>query len=82
MEPIRIVSPTACLGLMPCSEAAFGKAIAAGPKFIGVDAGSLDPGPHYLGAGLPHVARSQAKAELRMFMAAVRDRGIPLLIGT
>lgn len=79
---MRIVSPTACLGLMPCSPAAFAAAMAQAPDMIGVDAGSLDPGPHYLGAGLPHVSRSQAKAELRMFMGAVRDQGVPLFMGT
>jgi hypothetical protein len=82
IEPIRMISPTACLGLMPCSEDAFAKALDKDPHMIGVDAGSLDPGPYYLGAGLPHVARSQAKRELHMFMKAVKSRGIPLFIGT
>jgi len=82
LEPFRIISPTACLGLMPCSEEAFARALEKKPHMIGVDAGSLDPGPYYLGAGLPHVARSQAKRELTMFMRAIKSHKIPLFIGT
>ncbi|STV77694.1 3-methylaspartate ammonia-lyase glutamate mutase [Klebsiella michiganensis] len=48
----KILSPTAILGY-GFPEESFRKAMEASPDLIAVDAGSSDPGPHYLGAGKP-----------------------------
>ena len=50
--------------------------------FIGVDAGSTDPGPYYLGSGKGFVKRLQVKRDLSLVMPAVKSRGIPLIIGS
>lgn len=82
MSSVRLVSPTGTLGLEPLDEEAFSQAMVTNPDFVGVDAGSLDPGPFYLGAGLPHSARFQTKREYYLYMKATRTRRIPLVIGT
>ena len=51
----KILSPTAILGY-GFPEESFLKAMAESPDLIAVDAGSSDPGPHYLGAGKPFTA--------------------------
>jgi len=81
-DSIRVLSPTACLGLMPLDEASFLRGMQMRPDVVGVDAGSLDPGPHYLGAGTPHVARFQAVRELEILLRSTLEAGIPLVIGT
>ena len=50
MEEIRVLSPTGVCG-SGFVESSFEKALAHKPDFIGVDAGSTDPGPAYLGSG-------------------------------
>ncbi|WP_345251502.1 acyclic terpene utilization AtuA family protein [Pigmentiphaga soli] len=52
------------------------------PHFIGVDGGSTDPGPHYLGTGLPLNSRASMKRDLRLMLLAAIDAGIPLVIGS
>ncbi|BED23232.1 hypothetical protein VEE46_30000 [Escherichia coli] len=44
----KVLSPTAILGY-GFPEESFRKAMAESPDLIAVDAGSSDPGPHYLG---------------------------------
>ncbi|EFF0613064.1 3-methylaspartate ammonia-lyase, partial [Escherichia coli] len=43
----KVLSPTAILGY-GFPEESFRKAMAESPDLIAVDAGSSDPGPHYL----------------------------------
>jgi hypothetical protein len=81
-QSVRVLSPTACLGLMPLNEESFLRGMEMRPDVVGVDAGSLDPGPHYLGAGTPHVARFQATRELEILLRATLKAEIPLVIGT
>ena len=50
--------------------------------FIGVDAGSTDPGPYYLGSGKGFVKRLQVKRDLSLILAEAKRRGIPLIIGS
>lgn len=82
IEEMVVLSPTGCLGLGPLSEEAFYRGLERNPSAIGMDAGSLDPGPHYLGAGTPHQARFQTKRDLEVMLPEAVRRGIPLLIGT
>ena len=48
--------------------------------FIGVDAGSTDPGPYYLGSGKGFVKRLQIKRDLSLILKEAKLRGIPLII--
>ena len=50
--------------------------------FIGVDAGSTDPGPYYLGSGKSFVKEMQIRRDLEPALLAAREKNIPLIIGS
>ncbi len=50
--------------------------------FIGVDAGSTDPGPYYLGSGKGFVKELQIRRDLEPALLAAREKNIPLIIGS
>lgn len=50
--------------------------------FIGVDAGSTDPGPYYLGSGKGFVKEMQIRRDLELLLLAARAKNIPLIIGS
>lgn len=50
--------------------------------FIGVDAGSTDPGPYYLGSGKGFVKEMQIRRDLEPALIAARKKDIPLIIGS
>lgn len=77
----KILSPTAILGYGFPQES-FEKAMAEVPDLIAVDAGSSDPGPHYLGAGKPFTDRAGVKRDLRFMLTAGVKNNIPVVIGT
>ncbi len=52
------------------------------PDIIAVDAGSSDPGPWYLGAGVPFTDRTAVKRDLRLMIRAARKAAIPVIIGS
>ena len=52
------------------------------PDVLAVDAGSTDPGPYYLGAGVPYTSRRAVKRDLTMMLDAAHARRIPVLIGS
>ena len=81
LPPIRILSPTAILGY-GFPESSFAAGLAKSPDVIAVDAGSTDPGPYYLGAGISFTTRPAVKRDLKLMLAAGRERGIPVLIGS
>jgi len=58
------------------------RGLARSPDFIGVDAGSTDPGPYYLGAGAAFVKDLQVRRDLEPALLAARRNDIPLIIGT
>ena len=79
--PLRALAATGQLGY-GILQRAFEEGLSRRPHFIGCDMGSVDPGPYYLGAGVPATAESVTRRDLRMVLnGAVRDK-IPLLIGT
>ncbi|WP_296746948.1 acyclic terpene utilization AtuA family protein [Mesorhizobium sp.] len=78
---IKVLSPTAILGY-GFPEASFEAGLAHDPDVIAVDAGSSDPGPYYLGAGVSFTDRAAVKRDLRLMLRAARGRDIPLLIGS
>ena len=79
--PIRYLSLCGLLGYgySPVSlENAFKEKL----DFVGVDAGSTDPGPYYLGSGKGFVKRLQVKRDLSLVLPLIKSRGIPLIIGS
>ena len=50
--------------------------------FIGVDGGSTDPGPYYLGSGTGFVKRLQVKRDLSRVLKHALDRKTVLIIGS
>lgn len=52
------------------------------PDFIGVDAGSTDPGPYYLGSGTSFTDRAAVKRDLSLALPEAVRRKIPFIIGT
>ncbi|EDJ1003492.1 3-methylaspartate ammonia-lyase [Salmonella enterica] len=77
----KILSPTAILGY-GFPEESFRKAMEESPDLIAVDAGSSDPGPHYLGAGKPFTDLAGVKRDLRYIITAGVKHNIPVVIGT
>src|SRR3546814_13707258 len=53
-----------------------------GIHMLGVDGGSTDPGPHYLGSGKTLNSHRAMRRDLRLMLRAARRAGIPMVIGT
>lgn len=81
MKPIRMLATTGMLGY-GYTEEAFEHAMTMDLDLIASDAGSMDPGPHYLGAGHPFVSRPAAKRDLAMMMEGGAKKGVPVFIGS
>jgi len=80
-EEFRILATTAILGYgFPISS--FEEGIKRNPHLIAVDAGSTDPGPYYLGAGVSFTDRGAVKRDLEIMIKAGIEHGIPVCIGT
>jgi hypothetical protein len=80
-EEFRILSTTAILGYgFPL--ASFEAGMARKPHLIAVDAGSTDPGPYYLGAGISFTDRGAVKRDLEIMLSAGVTNKIPVVIGT
>ena len=80
-KEFRVLSTTAILGY-GFPESSFREGMKRRPDLIGVDAGSSDPGPYYLGAGKSFTDRSAVKRDLRFMLTAGVRRGVPVVIGT
>ncbi|MCC7047060.1 MAG: acyclic terpene utilization AtuA family protein [Alphaproteobacteria bacterium] len=81
MKPITILAPTGSLGYGFDTDA-MDRAMRQNPAAITVDAGSTDPGPHYLGSGEMLVPRVAVERELEQCLRhAIRNR-IPLVVGS
>jgi len=80
-DEVRVLSPTGVCG-SGFLESSFEAALALGPHFIGVDAGSTDPGPTYLGTGRTAFPREAIKRDLRLMLRGARRIGVPLLVGS
>jgi len=81
MSEIRILSATGMLG-SGFREETLRRAMALKPDFIGVDSGSTDPGPHYLGSSDTHFSDSAYKRDLRLMLIAARAAKIPAIVGS
>jgi hypothetical protein len=78
---IRLLSTSAILGY-GFPEASLQAGMARQPHMIGVDGGSVDPGPHYLGSGKPFCSPIAIRRDLRLMLNAAIRANIPLVIGT
>ncbi|WP_431285706.1 acyclic terpene utilization AtuA family protein [Humitalea sp. 24SJ18S-53] len=78
---IRLLSTSAILGY-GFPEASLAAGMARAPHMIGVDGGSVDPGPYYLGAGRPFCSVMAIRRDLRLMLRAAIGAGIPMVIGT
>ncbi|WP_233889554.1 acyclic terpene utilization AtuA family protein [Paraburkholderia flagellata] len=80
-KPIRVLTPTCTLGYGFANDA-FERAMSMQPDVIAVDAGSTDPGPHYLGSGEALVSEISIRRELTQLILAARKAGIPVIVGS
>lgn len=80
-KELRLLSTSAILGY-GFPEASLAAGLARNPDIIGVDGGSVDPGPHYLGIGKPFCSPMAIRRDLRLMLLAAVRQGIPLVIGT
>lgn len=80
-EEFRILSTTAILGYGFPKES-FDEGMKRKPNVIAVDAGSTDPGPYYLGAGISFTDRDAVKRDLEIMIEAGVKNNIPVIIGT
>ncbi|GAB6157503.1 acyclic terpene utilization AtuA family protein [Desulfotomaculum varum] len=81
MREYKVLSPTAILGY-GFPEESFQAGLERSPDLIAVDAGSTDPGPYYLGAGVSFTDRMAVKRDLELMIGAGLARNIPVVIGT
>jgi hypothetical protein len=80
-KEIRLLSTSAILGY-GFPEASLRAGMDRQPHVIGVDGGSVDPGPHYLGSGKPFCSPIAIRRDLRLMLHAAIAADIPLVIGT
>ena len=80
-KPLRYLSLCGLLGY-GYSPVSLQNALAQELDFVGVDGGSTDPGPYYLGSGKGFVKRLQVKRDLSLVLPEIKKRGIPLIIGS
>ena len=81
MEEIIGLAPSGSMG-SGYNLDAFERGIAAGPHFIGQDAGSTDMGPYYHGTGATFLPLATYRHDLAIMLRAARQRRIPLIIGS
>src|SRR5256885_712587 len=81
MTIVTAVAATGSIGTGYLEES-LRTAVEGGADFIGCDAGSSDPGPHFLGSGEPKHSIAAYKADLRPMMRAAIQRDIPMIIGS
>ena len=78
---MKIVSLCGLLGY-GYSEEALEIAFSEKVDYVGVDAGSTDPGPYYLGSGKSFTDRSAVKRDLSLALPKALSHKAPFIIGT
>jgi len=81
MADFRMLSTSGILGY-GYPEASLQRGVAMGVDVIGADAGSTDPGPHYLGSGKPLNSRAATKRDLRLMMRAAVKNNLPVVVSS
>lgn len=80
-KTVRMMSASGILGY-GFPEASIKAALELKPHMIGVDGGSSDPGPHYLGSGKTLNSRLAMKRDLSLLVRGAVANGIPMMVGT
>jgi hypothetical protein len=80
-DRIVVLSATAILGYGFPVES-FEEGLSRKPDVLAVDAGSTDPGPYYLGAGVSFTDRRAVKRDLTLMLKAACSRKIPVIVGS
>ncbi|CAM4073847.1 acyclic terpene utilization AtuA family protein [Bordetella tumulicola] len=80
-DSVRMMSASGILGY-GFPEASIQAAMKLKPHMVGVDGGSSDPGPHYLGSGKTLNSRLAMKRDLSLLLRAAIENGIPMMVGT
>lgn len=80
-DTVRMMAATGLLGY-GFGEEAFRCGLDMDLDFIAADGGSMDPGPHYLGEGVPFVTRMAIKRDIGLMLEGALEKGIPMLIGS
>ncbi len=78
---MKIVSLCGLLGY-GYSEESLKLAFSEKVDYVGVDAGSTDPGPYYLGSGKSFTDRGAVKRDLSLAMPLALEQKAPFIIGT
>lgn len=78
---VRMMSASGILGY-GFPEASLNTALERKPHMIGVDGGSSDPGPHYLGSGKTLNSRLAMKRDLSLLLRGAIRNNIPMMVGT
>ncbi|UCG66565.1 MAG: DUF4387 family protein [Deltaproteobacteria bacterium] len=77
----RILAPCAGLGFgFPAFS--FREALKNRFDLIAADAGSIDPGPYYLGKGISFMEKPQTKRDFSLMLEAALQQSCPLIIGS
>jgi len=80
-KELKILSPSGIVGY-GFPEESFQAGVAQKPDLIACDGGSTDPGPYYLGSGIPFTNATAVKRDLKLMLKASCNLNIPLVIGT
>ena len=78
---MKIVALNGLLGY-GYSETALNIAFSEKVDYLGVDAGSTDPGPYYLGSGKSFTDRNAVKRDLSLALPKALEHKAPFIIGT
>ncbi len=78
---MKIVALNGLLGY-GYSEEALNIAFSEKVDYLGVDAGSTDPGPYYLGSGKSFTDRNAVKRDLSLALPKALEHKAPFIIGT
>ena len=80
-KELKVLSPSGIVGY-GFPEESFYRGVAMKPDLIACDAGSTDPGPYYLGSGIPFTNATAVKRDMTLMLKAACELGIPLVIGS
>ncbi|SDR48211.1 Protein of unknown function [Paraburkholderia fungorum] len=80
-KTVRMMSASGILGY-GFPEASIRAAMERKPHMFGVDGGSSDPGPFYLGSGKTLNSRLAMKRDLSLLLRAAIASGVPMMVGT
>jgi len=81
LEAVRMISASGILGY-GFPESSMKAGLERKPHMVGVDGGSSDPGPHYLGSGKTLNSRLAMKRDLSILVRGAVANGIPMMVGT